>query len=92
MRTLAFFVFINRSKLYLSLSNSLLPSLPFFSFLIFAFLFAGLIDELFGISQGSTRLPGEKFGGQEAETDQEKVVQLSSTEQLYAEIRLLLAV
>jgi len=49
--------------------------------------YEGLIDELFGITQGSTKLPAEKFSGQEAEAGDQKVVQLSSTELLYAEIR-----
>ena len=51
-------------------------------------MFTGLIDELFGIQQGSVRLPAEKFSGG-GEAGDLKQVNLSSTEELYAEIRTL---
>ena len=52
------------------------------------FLFSGLIDELFGIQQSSVRLLAEKFSGPVGEGSGDlKQISLSSSEDLYSEIR-----
>jgi len=50
--------------------------------------YEGLIDELFGISQGSVKLPAHKFTVQGTDsTDEMKVIRLNSSEELFHEIR-----
>ena len=49
----------------------------------------GLIDELFGIEQGSVKLSGSKFapGGEGISEESTRTINLNSAEELYAEIR-----
>ena len=50
-----------------------------------------MIDELFGIQQGSVKLPADKFAGQGGESGgaETRHIALSSAEELYAVIRTL---